>query len=116
MFATNLLPRLPNNPLGKMYARAAVMNVENIGESSYFPVRSQHQKNNQQRQAMKINQVQLQMQKQSQVHSNSHGAIQGHRPNGINLAMLTPQQRQQLFLRQQQQQQLLHYNRKLLNT
>lgn len=69
MFATNLLPRLQTNPLGKMYARAAVMNVENINEQIYFPVRSQHQKNNQQRMAMKQNQAltYMQMQKKAQI-------------------------------------------------
>ena len=71
MFASSLLPRLQNNPLGKMYARAAVMNVENIDENSFFPVRSQHQKNNQQRQNLKHSQnaVHLQIQKQAQLHA-----------------------------------------------
>lgn len=78
MFASSLLPRLQNNPLGKMYARAAVMNVENIGENSFFPVRSQHQKNNQQRQNLKHNQtaVHLQMQQQAQLQAKAQAQAQ----------------------------------------
>lgn len=116
MFATNLLPRLPNNPLGKMYARAAVMNVENIGESSFFPVRSQHQKNNQQKHAMKQSQsaIELQLQKQAQAQTQAQqqqaamvAAATGKQnsnvnlPNGLNMANLTPQQ-QQMLMRQAQ--------------
>lgn len=119
MFATNLLPRLQSNPLGKMYARAVVMNVEHIGETSYFPVRSQHQKNNQQRQAMKQNQVavQMQMQKhaqaqaqaqaraQSQFQSQAQGQMQSQlhaqaQSSGINLAAMNPQQQKQYLMKQ----------------
>lgn len=116
MFASSLLPRLNNNPLGKMYSRAAVMNVENIGESSFFPVRSQHQKNNQQRQNIKqnANAMHLQMQAKVQAHARAQamaaaqqqqkqqqqqqqrqGSQTGNTDN--NMSKLTPLQQQQML-------------------
>lgn len=58
MFANSILPRLTNNPLGQMQGRAAVMNLETLDEQSVFPVRSQHQKNAQQRALLKAQQIQ----------------------------------------------------------
>ncbi|GMM28920.1 deubiquitination module subunit [Martiniozyma asiatica (nom. inval.)] len=49
MLGNAIFPRLSNNPLGAMQGRAAVVNVESIGEQNVFPVRSQHQKNAQQK-------------------------------------------------------------------
>lgn len=58
MFASSILPRLTNNPLGALQGRAAVMNVEAINEQNVFPVRSQHQKNAQQKALLMAQQMQ----------------------------------------------------------
>lgn len=58
MFASSILPRLTNNPLGALQGRAAVMNVEAINEQNVFPVRSQHQKNAQQKALLRAQQIQ----------------------------------------------------------
>lgn len=58
MFASSILPRLTNNPLGALQGRAAVMNIEAINDQNVFPVRSQHQKNAQQKALLRAQQMQ----------------------------------------------------------